>query len=220
MITDWDSLRRHEATKQYWADLQRFLEEERSDRKVYPPVDEVFAALELTPLAKVKVVILGQDPYPGEGQAHGLAFSVRPAVRPPPSLQNIYQELESDLGIRPPNHGCLEHWARQGVLLLNTALTVRAGEAESHVGKGWETFTDEVLRVVSSKEEPTVFMLWGRQAQRKKRLISEHHLGIESSHPSPLGVYRGFRGSRPFSRANEFLLQNGREPVDWQIPDL
>lgn len=220
MITDWDSLRRQESRKPYWAALQQFLEGERSRGDVYPPVDDVFRAFELTPLSGVKVVILGQDPYPGQGQAHGLAFSVQRNVRPPRSLQNIFKELESDLGIAPPGHGCLEPWARQGVLLLNTALTVSAGEPGSHVGKGWEFFTDEVLRTVDAREEPTVFMLWGNNARRKRNQVSERHLVIESSHPSPQGSYRGFLGSRPFSRANEFLQQHDREPVDWGLPDL
>lgn len=220
MITDWDSLRRQESRKPYWEPLQQFLEAERSRGEVYPPVDDVFAAFELTPLSGVKVVILGQDPYPGQGQAHGLAFSVQWNVRPPRSLQSIFKELESDLGIAPPGHGCLEHWARQGVLLLNTALTVSAGDAGSHVGKGWELFTDEVLRAVDARDEPTVFMLWGAKARRKRDLVSARHLVIESSHPSPQGSYRGFLGSRPFSRANEFLQQHDREPVDWELPDL
>lgn len=219
MINDWDSLRRQESEKPYWTSLEHFLEVERSE-KVYPPVDEVFAAFDLAPLAGAKVVILGQDPYHGAGQAHGLAFSVRPGVRPPPALQNIYRELKSDLGITPPNHGFLEPWARQGVLLLNTVLTVQAGKAGSHRRKGWEKFTDEALKAVDARPDPTVFMLWGQMARRKKKLISDHHCVIESSHPSPLGAYRGFIGSRPFSQANEFLRQHGREPVDWQLPDL
>lgn len=221
MITDWDSFRRQESNKAYWGELQEFLEGERSRGAViYPPAEEIFTAFELTPLNHVKVVILGQDLYPGPEQAHGLAFSVRRDVRPPRSLQNIFTELESDLGVTPPGHGFLEHWARQGVLLLNTALTVRAGEANSHVNKGWERFTDEVVRTVAARNEPTVFMLWGNPARRRKELISDRHHVIESSHPSPLGSYRGFLGSRHFSRANEFLRQHGREPVDWQLPDL
>lgn len=200
--------------------MQHFLDEQRSQCDVYPPVDEVFAAFDLTPLQEVKVVILGQDPYHRSGQAHGLAFSVRQGVRPPPALLNIYKELKSDLGISPPNHGSLESWARQGFLLLNTVLTVQDGNPGSHKGQGWETFTDEALRDGDARQGPTVFMLWGEQARRKKRLISGHHCVIESSHPSPLGSYRGFLGSRPFSRANDFLQQHDRNPVDWNLPDL
>jgi uracil-DNA glycosylase len=187
---------------------------------VYPAHDEVFAALHLTPFAEVKAVILGQDPYHGPDQAHGLCFSVRPGVRPPPSLQNIFKELEADLGIPPPSHGCLDSWARQGVLLLNASLTVRAGKAASHQGKGWETFTDEVLRTVNTKQERVVFILWGASARRKKALIdTSRHVVIESPHPSPLSASSGFFGSRPFSRANAALVEAGREPIDWSLPD-
>jgi uracil-DNA glycosylase len=187
---------------------------------VYPAHDEVFAALHLTPFAEVKAVILGQDPYHGPDQAHGLCFSVRPGVRPPPSLQNIFKELEADLGIPPPSHGCLDSWARQGVLLLNASLTVRAGKAASHQGKGWETFTDEVLRTVNTKQERVVFILWGASARRKKALIDTgRHVVIESPHPSPLSASSGFFGSRPFSRANAALVEAGREPIDWSLPD-
>jgi uracil-DNA glycosylase len=186
---------------------------------VYPPHDEVFAALHLTPFREVKAVILGQDPYHGRGQAHGLCFSVRHGVQPPPSLQNIFKELEADLGISPPDHGCLDAWARQGVLLLNASLTVRAGRAASHQGKGWETFTDEVLRAVNTKPERVVFILWGASARRKKALIdTSRHVIIESAHPSPLSASNGFFGSRPFSRANAALVEAGREPIDWALP--
>jgi uracil-DNA glycosylase len=220
MKTDWNPVLRGEFAKPYWAELQQFVAAERGRAAVYPPHDEVFAALHLTPYAGVKAVILGQDPYHGPNQAHGLCFSVRPGVPPPPSLQNIFKEMESDLGLRPPRHGCLDIWARQGVLLLNTSLTVRAGRAASHQGKGWETFTDEVLRAVNDKPERVVFILWGASARRKKALIdTSRHVVIESPHPSPLSASSGFFGSRPFSRANAALIAAGREPIDWAIPE-
>jgi uracil-DNA glycosylase len=186
---------------------------------VYPPPEDVFAALHLTPYASVKVLILGQDPYHGPRQAHGLCFSVRPGVTPPPSLVNIHKELQDDLDCPPPGHGSLEHWARQGVLLLNATLTVRAGQAGSHQGKGWETFTDEVIRVVSAKPETVVFVLWGGYARRKRPLVdTSRHVVIESAHPSPLSAHNGFFGSRPFSRANAALVAAGRDPIDWCLP--
>jgi uracil-DNA glycosylase len=210
---------RGEFAKPYWVDLQQFVATERTRATVYPPRDEVFAALHLTPFAEVKAVILGQDPYHGPGQAHGLCFSVRHGVRPPPSLQNIFKELEADLGLSPPDHGCLDAWARQGVLLLNASLTVRAGRAASHQGKGWETFTDEVLRAVNTKPERVVFILWGASARRKRTLIdTSRHVIIESAHPSPLSASNGFFGSRPFSRANAALVEAGRDPIDWALP--
>ena len=219
MKTDWNPVLRGEFAKPYWAELQQFVAAERARGVVYPPADEVFAALHLTPYAEVKVVILGQDPYHGPDQAHGLCFSVRPGVPPPPSLQNIFKELEADLGITPPGHGCLDHWARQGVLLLNASLTVRQGRAASHQGKGWETFTDEVLRAVDDKPERVVFILWGASARKKKALVDRsRHVVIESPHPSPLSASSGFFGSRPFSRANAALVEAGRAPVDWAIP--
>jgi uracil-DNA glycosylase len=217
--TDWNPVLRGEFAKSYWAELQQFVATERGRGTVYPPHDEVFAALHLTPYADVKVVVLGQDPYHGPHQAHGLCFSVRHGVQPPPSLQNIFKELEADLGISPPDHGCLEAWAHQGVLLLNTSLTVRAGRAASHQGKGWETFTDEVLKAVDAKPERVVFILWGAAARRKKVLIDQgKHVVIESAHPSPLSASNGFFGSRPFSRANAALAEAGRDPVDWTLP--
>ena len=220
MTTDWNPVLRGEFAKPYWVDLQRFVATERGRATVYPPHDEVFAALHLTPYRDVKVVILGQDPYHGPGQAHGLCFSVRAGVQPPPSLRNIFKEMESDLGLQPPRHGCLDSWAHQGVLLLNTSLTVRAGKAASHQGKGWETFTDEVLRAVNAKPERVVFILWGATARRKKALIdTSRHVVVESAHPSPLSASSGFFGSRPFSRANAALVEAGREPVDWSLPD-
>ncbi|HEX6424126.1 MAG TPA: uracil-DNA glycosylase [Acidimicrobiales bacterium] len=220
MKTDWNPVLRGEFAKPYWVELQQFVATERGRATVYPAHDEVFAALHLTPFAAVKAVILGQDPYHGPNQAHGLCFSVRPGVPPPPSLQNIFKELEADLGIPPPSHGCLDSWARQGVLLLNASLTVRAGKAASHQGKGWETFTDEVLRAVNAKPERVVFILWGASARKKKALIdTSRHLIIESSHPSPLSASNGFFGSRPFSRANAALIEAGREPIDWSLPE-
>jgi uracil-DNA glycosylase len=220
MTTDWNPVLRGEFAKPYWVELQQFVAEERGRATVYPAHDEVFAALHLTPYASVKAVILGQDPYHGPGQAHGLCFSVRPGVAAPPSLQNIYKELESDLGLPPPSHGCLDSWARQGVLLLNASLTVRQGRAASHQGKGWETFTDEVLKVVNDKPERVVFILWGSSARKKKALIdTSRHTVIESPHPSPLSASSGFFGSRPFSRANAALAEAGRDPIDWRIPE-
>jgi len=219
MKTDWNPILAAEFDKPYWSDLQQFVYDERTSHHVYPPHEEVFAALHLTPYDSVKVLILGQDPYHGPEQAHGLCFSVRRGVAVPPSLQNIYKELESDLGIHPPEHGNLEAWAGQGVLLLNASLTVRAHKAASHQGKGWETFTDEVIRAVDAKPERVVFLLWGASARKKKAFVdTSRHVVIESPHPSPLSAHRGFLGSRPFSRANAALEEAGREPVDWRLP--
>ena len=216
--TDWNPVLRGEFDKPYWHLLQDFVRAERERATVYPPHPEVFQALHLTPLASVKVVVLGQDPYHGPGQAHGLAFSVRHGVPLPPSLANVFTEYESDLGLPRPASGCLEPWARQGVLLLNTSLTVRAGSAGSHAGKGWETFTDEVIRSVSQKPERVVFVLWGSHARRKKALLDlPRHAVVESVHPSPLSAHNGFFGSRPFSRANDALVAAGRDPVDWRL---
>jgi uracil-DNA glycosylase len=216
--TDWNPVLRDELSKPYWKDLQAFVTEERRKRTVYPPPEDVFAALHLTPYADTKVLILGQDPYHGPRQAHGLCFSVRPGVGVPPSLQNIFRELHDDVGIDPPGHGNLAAWARQGVLLLNATLTVRAGQAGSHQGKGWETFTDEVIRAVAAKPERVVFILWGSMARRKAALVGGGpHVIIESAHPSPLSAANGFFGSRPFSRANEALVAAGREPIDWRL---
>ena len=220
MITDWNPLLRDQFALPYWKELQDFVAGERARHEVFPPPDQVFAALHLTSLQATRVVILGQDPYHGPNQAHGLCFSVRPGVRVPPSLQNIHKELTADLGIPSPNHGNLQDWAQQGVLLLNTTLTVRCAEAASHQGKGWETFTDRVLRVVSDKDHPVVFILWGASARKKKALLDlERHVVIESAHPSPLSAHNGFFGSRPFSRANAALHAAGLEPIDWHLAD-
>lgn len=219
--TDWNPALRAEFEKPYWQDLMAFVHDERRRFEVYPPHREMFAALHLTPLAEVKVLVLGQDPYHGPGQAHGLCFSVRPGVAIPPSLVNIHKELHDDLGVPIPDHGNLEAWARQGVLLLNATLTVRAREAASHQNHGWEVFTDQVIRTVNDKADRVVFVLWGSSARRKKELLDmDRHAVIESAHPSPLSAHRGFFGSRPFSRANAALVDAGREPVDWAIPPL
>ncbi len=216
--TDWNPILRGEFAKPYWSDLQAFVAAERQRAPVYPPSEEVFAALHLTPYADTRVLILGQDPYHGPRQAHGLCFSVRRGVAIPPSLATIYKELETDVGVSPPDHGCLEAWAVQGVLLLNTTLTVRAGRAASHAGKGWETFTDEVIRAVSAKTHPVVFILWGSHARKKKALIdTARHTIIESAHPSPLSAHTGFFGSRPFSRTNAALIAAGLDPIDWRL---
>lgn len=216
--TDWNPVLRAELQQPYWSTLQHFVSAERAKGPVYPAPEEVFAALHLTPYADLKVLILGQDPYHGPGQAHGLCFSVRRGVTKPPSLQNIFTELTADLGIEPPDHGCLEQWARQGVLLLNAVLTVRAHAAASHAGKGWETFTDQIIRAADAKTERVVFVLWGGYARRKKGLITgPQHVVIESAHPSPLSAHNGFFGSRPFSKVNAALEAAGRTPIDWRI---
>jgi uracil-DNA glycosylase len=216
--TDWNPVLRDEFAKPYWGELQAFVAAERVRAPVYPPPDEVFACLHLTPYADTRVLVLGQDPYHGQGQAHGLCFSVRRGVPVPPSLANIYRELRDDLGIEPPSHGNLEAWARQGVLLLNATLTVRGGQAGSHQGKGWEAFTDEVIRAVDAKEHAVVFILWGGYARRKKALIdTARHTVIESAHPSPLSAHNGFFGSRPFSRTNAALEAAGLDPIDWRL---
>jgi uracil-DNA glycosylase len=218
--TDWNPLLRGEFELPYWHELQAFVGAERAAHVVYPPAPEVFAALHLTSFQDARVVILGQDPYHGPNQAHGLCFSVRRGVRVPPSLVNIHKELASDLGVAIPTHGNLEKWARQGVLLLNTTLTVRAGEAASHQGHGWETFTDRVIRTVADKDERVVFILWGSHARRKKDLIdAARHTIIESAHPSPLSAHNGFFGTKPFSRTNEALVAANLAPIDWDLND-
>ena len=215
---DWDEIIGEEFDKPYYQNLRLFLNEEYSHKTIYPEAKNIYNALRLTPYHDTKVVILGQDPYHEEGQAQGLAFSVPKGITIPPSLVNIYQELHDDLGCAIPRHGQLVSWARQGVLLLNTSLTVEAHKANSHKGQGWEILTDTIIKKLNEKEEPVVFILWGANARSKKSFITEpRHLVIESAHPSPLSAYNGFFGSRPFSRTNQFLLQNGMEPIDWQI---
>ena len=218
---DWLPAVNAEFKKPYYADLYRFVKEEYSKVAVYPPSDEIFSALHLTPLSKVKVVIIGQDPYHNVGQAHGLCFSVRPEVEIPPSLVNIYKELQSDLGCKIPNNGYLVKWAEQGVLLLNTVLTVRAHQANSHQGKGWEQFTDAIIRAVNAEDRPIAYLLWGRPAQSKMSMLDNpKHKVFTAPHPSPLSAHRGFFGCKHFSQANAFLMENGVEPIDWQIEDV
>ncbi|SEN07403.1 uracil-DNA glycosylase [Lihuaxuella thermophila] len=218
---DWAHYLDDEFNKPYYLKLRQFLLEEYSTKTIYPDKWEIYSALHLTPYSDTKVVIIGQDPYHGPGQAHGLSFSVKPGIKPPPSLQNIFKELQDDLGCYIPNNGYLKKWAEQGVLMLNNVLTVRAGQPNSHRGKGWEEFTSQVIRTLNERERPVVFILWGRNAQEKKALIThDHHFIIESAHPSPFAANRGFFGSRPFSRTNEFLQKIGIEPVDWQIPNI
>ncbi|MES2158636.1 MAG: uracil-DNA glycosylase [Pseudomonadota bacterium] len=206
----------------HMAGLKSFLESEKAaGKRIFPKGSEYFRALDLTPLDQVKVVILGQDPYHGEGQAHGLCFSVQPGVRTPPSLVNIYKELESDLGLPRPRHGFLEHWARQGVLLLNSVLTVEMSRAASHQGKGWEIFTDAIIRTVAQQDQPVVFLLWGAYAQRKAAFVDQdRHLVLKAAHPSPLSAHNGFHGCRHFSQANAFLEAHGRGAIDWSLPDI
>jgi uracil-DNA glycosylase len=216
--TDWNPILRGEFEKTYWNELQAFVRTERSRATIYPPHDEVFSSLHLTPYASTRVLILGQDPYHGPSQAHGLCFSVRHGVRTPPSLANIHRELHDDVGVPIPDHGNLEAWARQGVLLLNTTLTVRAGQAGSHHGKGWETFTDRVIAAVNDKPDHVVFVLWGGQARKKSVLIDrDRHTIVESPHPSPLSAHQGFFGSKPFSRTNDALVAHGQDPIDWSL---
>ena len=218
---DWLEAVGSEFKKPYYSKLYAFVKEEYNTRVIYPPADDIFNALHLTPLSKVKVVILGQDPYHNAGQAHGLCFSVKPEVEAPPSLVNIYQELHDDLGCRIPNNGYLVKWAEQGVLMLNTVLTVRAHQANSHKGQGWEQFTDAIIQAVNAQERPVVYMLWGKPAQSKiPMLTNPKHQILKAPHPSPLSAYRGFFGCRHFSKANEFLQANGAEPIDWQIEDI
>jgi uracil-DNA glycosylase len=221
METTWRPVLLSETEKIYWKPLQQFVRDERKKYTVFPPDKEVFAALHLTPHEKVSVLILGQDPYHEVGQAHGLCFSVRPNVPIPPSLQNIYKELHDDLGCQIPNNGCLTSWAEQGVLLLNAVLTVRAHQANSHQGKGWENFTDAIIRAVNDKPDRVVFVLWGAYARKKAPLIdTTRHVIIQSAHPSPLSASNGFFGSRPFSKINAALREAGKSEIDWQIPDV
>lgn len=218
---DWLEQIGGEFKKPYYAKLYGFVKEEYSKNVVFPPSEDIFNALHYTPYNNVKVVILGQDPYHNVNQAHGLCFSVLPGNQTPPSLQNIYKELSSDLGCRIPNNGYLRKWAEEGVLMLNTVLTVRAHEALSHQGKGWEQFTDAIIEAVNRLDRPIVFMLWGRPAQKKIPMLnSSKHLILTAAHPSPLSAYNGFFGCKHFSKANEFLIANGQEPIDWQIEDI
>lgn len=218
---DWDKVLEGEFDKDYYKELRKFLIEEYRSQIIHPSMYDIFNALKTVPYEDVKIVILGQDPYHGPDQAHGMSFSVRPGIPAPPSLQNIFKEIRDDVGCSIPEHGYLMEWAQQGVLLLNTVLTVREGQANSHKGRGWEIFTDRVIELLSRREKPMVFLLWGGNARSKKKLIDgSRHLILESAHPSPLSAYRGFFGCRHFSRANDFLRKNGMEPVDWQIHPL
>jgi uracil-DNA glycosylase len=218
---DWAPRLEAEFAQPYYLQLRSFLKEEYRTQTIYPDMNDIYNALHLTSWSGVKAVILGQDPYHGPGQAHGLSFSVKPGIDVPPSLQNMYKELRDDLGCTIPKHGYLKHWAEQGVLLLNAVLTVRAGLPNSHRGKGWERLTDRVIAELNERERPVVFLLWGANAQEKARLIddSRHHI-IRSPHPSPLSAHRGFFGSRPFSRTNAFLRSIGSAEIDWQLPEL
>lgn len=218
---DWDELLKGEFEKPYYLELREFLKNEYSTKIIYPNMYDIFNALKYTSYKDTKVLILGQDPYHGENQAHGLAFSVKPGVKTPPSLLNMYKELNSEYGCFIPNNGYLVPWTEQGILLLNTALTVRAHEANSHKGKGWEVFTDNIIKLLNERHDPVIFVLWGNNARSKKKLIdTQKHYIIESAHPSPLSASRGFFGSKPFSKINEILISLGKTPIDWQIPNI
>lgn len=215
---DWDEILKDEWKLPYYIILRNILKEEYKTNTIYPDKYDIFNALKLTPFERVKAVIIGQDPYHGPGQAHGLCFSVQKGVDVPPSLQNIYKEIYSDLGFYPPNHGCLEDWAKQGVLMLNTVLTVKAGQAASHRKLGWEIFTDHVIEKLNGKQSPIVFLLWGKPAAEKASIITNpNHLKLEAPHPSPLSAHRGFLGCKHFSKANKFLVSKGIEPINWQL---
>lgn len=217
----WEIAMKPEFSKPYYRKLFQTVNQEYRTRTIYPPAEDIFNAFHFTPLDQVKVVILGQDPYHEPGQAHGLSFSVKPGIEIPPSLVNIYQELHDDLGCYIPDNGYLVKWAKQGVMMLNTVLTVRAHQANSHRNIGWEEFTDAAIRVLADQDRPMVFILWGRPAQRKAEMIyNPKHLVLKSPHPSPLSAYRGFFGSRPFSKTNRYLEENGIEPIDWQIENI
>ncbi|MCU9809333.1 uracil-DNA glycosylase [Paraclostridium bifermentans] len=218
---DWDEILKGEFEKPYYLKLREFLKEEYKNNIIYPDMHDIFNALKYTSYKDTKVLILGQDPYHGEKQAHGLAFSVKPGVKTPPSLLNMYKELNSEFECFIPNNGFLVPWTKQGILLLNTALTVRAHEANSHKGKGWETFTDHIIETLNLRQDPVIFVLWGNNARSKKKLIdTNRHYIIESAHPSPLSASRGFFGSKPFSQVNDILIKLGKEPIDWQIPNI
>lgn len=217
---DWDSILKDEFEKPYYKQLRAFLKQEYSTHHIYPDMHDIFNALKHTAFKDVKAVIIGQDPYHSIGQAHGLCFSVRRGIEPPPSLKNMYKELYDDLGIKPANHGELTSWAKQGVLMLNTVLTVREGCPNSHKAKGWENFTDRVISELNNKETPVVFLLWGANAKAKAKLITNPlHIKLETVHPSPLSAYGGFFGSKHFSKTNEILTKNGLEPINWQLPE-
>lgn len=218
---DWLPALGEEFRKPYYKTLYEFVKNEYNTTRVFPPADDIFNAFHLTPLSKVKVVIIGQDPYHEPGQAHGLCFSVKPGVDIPPSLANIYKELADDLGCYMPNNGYLVKWAEQGILMLNTVLTVQAHRANSHRGRGWEEFTDAAIRALNTQDRPIVFILWGKPAQTKKGMLNNpNHLILEAPHPSPLSAYRGFFGSKPFSKTNNFLKERGEVPIDWQIENI
>ena len=221
VANDWIPYFKEESEKEYYKKLTKTMASEYASRQIFPPKDQIFSAFLLTPYKDVKVVILGQDPYHNDHQAHGLCFSVQKGVEIPPSLVNIYQELHDDLGCYIPNNGYLVKWAEQGVLMLNTVLTVRAHQANSHRMLGWETFTDRVIELVDAKEEPVVFLLWGTPAQKKAEMLhNPNHLVLKAPHPSPLSAYRGFFGCKHFSKTNEFLKEHGLEPIDWQIENI
>lgn len=219
---DWDNYLKKEFESEYYLKIREFLKQEYFKKTIYPDMYDIFNALKFTSYSDCKIVILGQDPYHGEGQAHGLSFSVKPGIKTPPSLVNIYKELSSDIkGFYIPNNGYLTKWAKQGVLLLNASLTVVAGNANSHSKIGWQIFTDNIIKILNEREKPLVFMLWGNNAIRKEQLITnKHHLILKAAHPSPLSAHNGFFGCRHFSKANEFLEKNGLVPVDWQIEDI
>lgn len=217
---EWDALLGEEFKKEYYLKLRAFLAREYKTRRIFPDMYDIFNALKYTSYSDVKAVILGQDPYHGEGQAHGLCFSVKKGVEPPPSLKNIFKELNEDIGMKTPDHGELTRWAKQGVLLLNTVLTVRSGEANSHKGMGWEIFTDKVIETLNNREKPIVFILWGANARRKKELITNpQHKILETAHPSPLSAYNGFFGCRHFSKTNEFFMSIGESAIDWTLDE-
>lgn len=215
---EWDDLLKEEFTKDYYQELRKFLAYEYKHYAIYPDMYDLFNALRYTPYNDARVVLLGQDPYHGKGQAHGLCFSVQKGVNPPPSLKNMYKELHEDLGCTIPEHGELTKWAKQGVLMLNTCLSVREGQPNSHSGKGWEILTDKIISLMNDKKEPVVFLLWGRNAQNKEKLITNpNHLVLKCAHPSPFSAYNGFFGCKHFSKTNHFLLEHNLKPIDWQI---
>lgn len=218
---DWAEFLNPELKKPYYLELRKFLVDEYKTRQIFPDMYDIFNALHYTSYHDTKVVILGQDPYHGDGQAHGLSFYVKPGVKAPPSLVNIFKELKEDLGCEIPNNGCLKPWTQQGVLLLNTVLTVRAHQANSHCNMGWEKFTDRIIEILNEREKPIAFILWGAPARKKKKMITNpKHFIVESAHPSPLSAFNGFFGSRPFSKVNAFLEAVGEKPINWQIPNL